>query len=82
MSSTKAIFARISALQSGTLTSIPPTFLVKNIKKSTMTVEKSICVFCGSAKGKDPIYAELADQLGKALVEKNWGLVYGGGTTG
>lgn len=47
-----------------------------------MTVEKSICVFCGSAMGSEPIYAETADTLGKLLVEKNWGLVYGGGTTG
>lgn len=49
---------------------------------SEKTVEKSICVFCGSSPGLDPMFTEAADKLGEQLVLKNWGLVYGGGTTG
>lgn len=45
-------------------------------------LEKTVCVFCGSSFGSDPIYAEIAFAFGKLLAEKNWGLVYGGGSTG
>ncbi|KAL6450605.1 hypothetical protein SBY92_000851 [Candida maltosa Xu316] len=41
-----------------------------------------VCVFCGSSFGNKPVYAEEAGKFGKALAEKNWGLVYGGGSTG
>ncbi|KAK6455739.1 uncharacterized protein RJT20DRAFT_49731 [Scheffersomyces xylosifermentans] len=44
--------------------------------------EKTVCVFCGSSFGKKAIYAESASELGKALANRNWGLVYGGGSTG
>jgi uncharacterized protein (TIGR00730 family) len=47
-----------------------------------MTSDKIICVFCGSSFGYDAQFAEHASLLGKALASKNWGLVYGGGTTG
>jgi uncharacterized protein (TIGR00730 family) len=47
-----------------------------------MTSDKIICVFCGSSFGNDVQFAEQASSLGKALALKNWGLVYGGGTTG
>ncbi len=43
---------------------------------------KRICVFCGSNKGAKPAYIEAAKSLGKVLVEKNIGLVYGGGKVG
>lgn len=43
---------------------------------------KTICVFCGSSFGKDAAYAENAAELGKQLALKQWGLVYGGGSTG
>lgn len=43
---------------------------------------KTICVFCGLSFGKDKVYAESAAQLGQLLAAKNWGLVYGGGSTG
>lgn len=45
-------------------------------------VVKKICIFCGSSSGNSEVYAETADKLGEILVQKNWGLVYGGGTTG
>jgi len=44
--------------------------------------DKVVCVFCGSSFGNDPIYTKHASDLGTKIAEKNWGLVYGGGTTG
>lgn len=49
---------------------------------TTAKPEKTICVFCGSSFGKDPSFADNATKLGKLLAQKNWGLVYGGGSTG
>ncbi|KAF7731815.1 hypothetical protein EC973_008330 [Apophysomyces ossiformis] len=43
---------------------------------------KSVCVFCGSGAGSDPLYAEHATRLGKAFAEKDYTLVYGGGSVG
>lgn len=43
---------------------------------------KSICVFCGSSKGFDNVYAEAAHNLGKYLAEENITLIYGGGKVG
>ena len=42
----------------------------------------AICVFTGSRHGSHPEYAEAARQLGRELVERNYGLVYGGGNVG
>lgn len=49
---------------------------------TTSKPSKTICVFCGSSFGKDPSFAENATKLGELLAQKNWGLVYGGGSTG
>ena len=43
---------------------------------------KSICVFCGSSTGTDPVYAEAARRMGDALVRRELTLVYGGGRIG
>ena len=43
---------------------------------------KRICVYCGSSIGKRPEYATAAKALGKALVDCNIGLVYGGASVG
>jgi len=43
---------------------------------------KRICVYCGSAVGSRPEYTEAARVLGKALAERNLGLVFGGGRIG
>jgi uncharacterized protein (TIGR00730 family) len=43
---------------------------------------KRIAVFCGSRSGISPSYAEAAHALGRALLERNIGLVYGGGGVG
>ena len=42
----------------------------------------NICVFCGSATGKDPVYAEAARELGRLISENSHSLVYGGGKIG
>ena len=47
-----------------------------------MTQLSSICVYCGSSAGDDPIYAESAERLGTAMGEAGLGLVYGGGAIG
>jgi uncharacterized protein (TIGR00730 family) len=44
--------------------------------------KRRICVFTGSRDGSHPEYAEAARQLGRALVERDYGLVYGGGNVG
>ena len=43
---------------------------------------KKVVVFCGSSLGFNPDYKNAAEELGKALAEKNIGLVYGGGKIG
>lgn len=41
-----------------------------------------ICVYCGSKKGADPVFAEAARELGLLLGERGIGLVYGGASVG
>ena len=43
---------------------------------------QSICVFCGSNTGNNPVYANNATQLGRFLAENNIRLVFGGGKVG
>ena len=50
-------------------------------KKRKMN-KKRICVFCGSNPGAKPEYVQMARQLGRILVKRNIGLVYGGGKVG
>jgi uncharacterized protein (TIGR00730 family) len=42
----------------------------------------SVCVYCGSRHGRRPAYAEAARSLGRAIGERGWQLVYGGGKVG
>lgn len=48
----------------------------------TQAPSKTICVFCGSSFGNSPTFSENAEKLGELMASKNYGLVYGGGTTG
>ena len=43
---------------------------------------RRICVFCGSSPGRSPAYTEAAVELGKTLVARGLGLVYGGASVG
>ena len=47
-----------------------------------MANQPRICVFCGSANGADPIYAQTAKELGQRMAAAGIGLVYGGATVG
>jgi uncharacterized protein (TIGR00730 family) len=42
----------------------------------------SVCVYCGSRFGSDPIFKEQATELGKRIAQQKWRLVYGAGDVG
>ncbi len=44
--------------------------------------QKSVCVFCGSRKGKNIAFEAAARDLGTMLAQKNRRLIYGGGHVG
>jgi len=43
---------------------------------------KLLCVYCSSSDRLDPKYHAAATELGREMVARGWGLVYGGGKTG
>jgi uncharacterized protein (TIGR00730 family) len=43
---------------------------------------RNICVYCGSGRGKNPLFSKAADTLGEAMASAGIGLVYGGGGNG
>ncbi|MEO6914057.1 MAG: TIGR00730 family Rossman fold protein, partial [Candidatus Baltobacteraceae bacterium] len=43
---------------------------------------KRICIFCGSSTGANPMYAQVAREVGQALTASGFGIVYGGGRIG
>lgn len=43
---------------------------------------KTICVFCGSSTGSNPVYAEAAMKLARFLISEKIRLVYGGANVG
>lgn len=45
-------------------------------------MNKSLCVFCGSSTGNNPLFAEKARELGKLFAEHSIDLVYGGASIG
>ena len=42
----------------------------------------SVCVYCASSMGVDPLYREAAEALARELVSRNLRLVYGGASVG
>lgn len=44
--------------------------------------KQAITVFCGSADGNDPVYAQVAAQLGETLAREGRRLIYGAGCRG
>jgi uncharacterized protein (TIGR00730 family) len=42
----------------------------------------SICVFCGSSSGSDPVFVDTARRLGAAIADSGHAMVYGGGHVG
>jgi uncharacterized protein (TIGR00730 family) len=49
---------------------------------ASMSNIKTVCVYCGSGPGTDPLFVEAAIGFGKALAENGVRLVYGGGSFG
>jgi uncharacterized protein (TIGR00730 family) len=49
---------------------------------SELPAIRRLCVYCGSHPGTSPLYLEAAQALGKSLVRRKIGLVYGGGNVG
>lgn len=43
---------------------------------------QNVAVFCASADGSSPVYRTVAGELGRALAQRNIGLVYGGAKVG
>jgi uncharacterized protein (TIGR00730 family) len=43
---------------------------------------RSVCVYCGSSAGRDPVYMNAGHTLGRSLAAAGLRLVYGGGTRG
>ncbi|WP_395666567.1 TIGR00730 family Rossman fold protein [Methylocella sp.] len=43
---------------------------------------RSVCVYCGSARGVEPVYAAAAGELGRLIAQDGLELVYGGGGLG
>ncbi|MCZ8261490.1 MAG: TIGR00730 family Rossman fold protein [Beijerinckiaceae bacterium] len=46
------------------------------------TLIRSVCVFCGSGTGSEPIFMDSAETLGRLMAENGLRLVYGGGSHG
>jgi cytokinin riboside 5'-monophosphate phosphoribohydrolase len=43
---------------------------------------KLLCVYCSSSRQLAPAYHAAAETIGRAMVPRGWGLVYGGGRVG
>lgn len=43
---------------------------------------RKVTIYCGSNKGKDPVYSETAKALAKELIKRDLALVYGAGNVG
>lgn len=43
---------------------------------------KTVCVYCGSSSGNDPVYVDTAKKVGKLLAINGYDLVYGGAAIG
>lgn len=54
----------------------------KKIRRTRPRAIRTICVYCGSNPGLNPVYAEAARTLGRLMAESGIGLVYGGGGLG
>lgn len=52
------------------------------LKPDIMSAIRSICVYCGSSAGVNPLYREAGEKLGRELAHADIGLVYGGGSKG
>jgi uncharacterized protein (TIGR00730 family) len=49
---------------------------------SESPAQRSVCVFCASSNGAEPIFLEAAKALGRSIAGRGWQLVYGGADVG
>lgn len=63
-------------------TEAPASSPAGSLAPSGRSARISVCVFCGAKSGHDPAYLTIAADCGRALAERGWGLVYGGGHVG
>jgi predicted Rossmann-fold nucleotide-binding protein len=43
---------------------------------------KRVCVFCGARRGRNPLFTQIASELGRELARAGLGIIYGGGGSG
>jgi uncharacterized protein (TIGR00730 family) len=55
---------------------------MNSMQEHERIARRSVCVFCASSNGTDPIFLEAAKALGKTIAERGWHLVYGGAEVG
>jgi uncharacterized protein (TIGR00730 family) len=61
----------------------PPEYLAMNLSPSSKSpAQRSVCVFCASSNGAEPIFLEAAKALGRSIAARGWHLVYGGADVG
>ena len=53
-----------------------------NLQENHSPRPLTVCVYCGSGPGTNPLYMEAATELGRTLADNNVRLVYGGGSVG
>lgn len=61
---------------------LPPTPGLRHSRAVSEKPIRSVCVYCGSGNGADPVFRESAEALGRILARNHIGLVYGGGSHG
>ena len=47
-----------------------------------MTTLRTVCLYCGSGPGTEPVFLKSAESLGREMARNGIGLVYGGGNVG
>jgi uncharacterized protein (TIGR00730 family) len=52
------------------------------LPKGPMPAIRTICVYCGSGFGSDPVFVQTAAELGRSMAKHGLSLVYGGGNVG
>jgi uncharacterized protein (TIGR00730 family) len=55
---------------------------MNRIRSQLSPARPTICVFCGSSHGADPVYTETARRFGTLMVTEGFDLVFGGGGVG
>ncbi len=56
--------------------------LIPSTRYGIMKSINSICVYCGSSSGRDPLFTQAAQDLGRMMANEGIRLVYGGGKLG